>query len=48
MGVHYLLRSGDTEYACEPYVSAIFGDHYGSLLASSGALVNLKNELQST
>jgi hypothetical protein len=25
----------------------MFGEHYGSLLASSGALVDLENELQS-
>jgi hypothetical protein len=37
----------DTKYACQPDVSAMFGEHYGSLLASSGALVDLENELQS-
>jgi hypothetical protein len=26
----------------------MFGEHYGSLLTSSGALVNLENELPST
>jgi hypothetical protein len=26
----------------------MFGEHYGSLLASSGALVDLENELQSS
>jgi hypothetical protein len=25
----------------------VFGEHYGSLIASSGALVDLENELQS-
>jgi hypothetical protein len=43
---HYLFRFWDTEYACQPDVSAMFEEHYGSLLVSSGALVNLKNELQ--
>jgi hypothetical protein len=47
LGIHYLLRFWDTEYACQLDVSAIFGEHYGSLLASSRALVNLENELQS-
>jgi hypothetical protein len=47
LGVHYLLLSWDTEYACQSDVSAMFGEHYASLLASSGALVDLENELQS-
>jgi hypothetical protein len=38
---HYLLLFWDTEYACQPDLSAMFGDNYGSLLASSGALVDL-------
>jgi hypothetical protein len=37
----------DTEYACQLDVSAMFGEHYVSLLDSSGALVDFKNELQS-
>jgi hypothetical protein len=44
---HYLLRFWGTEYACQPEVSAMFGEHYGSLLASSGSLVDLEKELQS-
>jgi hypothetical protein len=44
---HDLLRFWDNEYACQPDVSKLFGEHYASLLASSGALVDLENELQS-
>jgi hypothetical protein len=47
LGIHYLLRFWDIEYACQPDVRGMFGDHYGSHLASSGALVDLKKELQS-
>jgi hypothetical protein len=36
-----------SEYACQPDVSAMFGEHYGLLFASSEALVDLKKELQS-
>jgi hypothetical protein len=46
MRFHYLLRFWGTEYTCQPEVSAIFGEHYGSLLATSGA-VDLEKELQS-
>jgi hypothetical protein len=44
---HYLLRFWNTEYECQSDVTPMFREHYGSLLASSGALVNLENELQS-
>jgi hypothetical protein len=47
LGFHYLLQFWDTEYACQQDVSAMIGEHYGSLLASSRALVDLENELQS-
>jgi hypothetical protein len=47
LGFHYLLRFWGTKYACQPDVSAIFGEHYESLIASSGALVDLEKELQS-
>jgi hypothetical protein len=46
LSFHYLLWFWDTKYACQPDVSAMFGEHYESLLASSGALVDLKNKLQ--
>jgi hypothetical protein len=44
---HHLLSFWDTEYACHLDVSAMFGEHYGLLHASSRALIDLKNELQS-
>jgi hypothetical protein len=47
LGFHYFLQFWDTEYACQQDVSAMIGEHYGSLLASSRALVDLENELQS-
>jgi hypothetical protein len=47
LGVHYLFGPWDTEYACQPDVIEMIGEHNGSLLASSGALVDLENELQS-
>jgi hypothetical protein len=46
LGVYYLLCYWDTKYARQPYVSAMFVEHYESLLTSSGALVELKNELK--
>jgi hypothetical protein len=48
LGIHNLLRFRDIEYAYQPDVSALFEEHYGSLLASSGAPVDLEKELQSS
>jgi hypothetical protein len=42
LGIHYLLQFWDIEYAYQPDVSAMFGENYGSLLASSGAMVDLE------
>jgi hypothetical protein len=47
LGINYLLLFWDIEYACQPDVREMFGEPYGSLLASCGALIDLQKELQS-
>jgi hypothetical protein len=47
LGIHYRLLFWDIEYECQPNITEMFEEHYGSLLASSGALVHWKKELQS-